>query len=216
VLGKIVTAPFRALGKLFGGSGDKLEAITFEAGGAVLSPPELEKVKMVSTALAKRQGLALGIVPAYDEALDTAAVRELTIRTKVAEEMGLKLAEGQAAGPIDLNNAKVQKAIDNLYDTLTKKSLLKKLASKLEKPKEGHYEEALQKLTASIQVSDADLKTLAKSRGEAIQKALLAAGVSVDRMHIDAPEKHKGDGNAKDVNTRLTLDVNQKVSVKVE
>jgi hypothetical protein len=216
VLGKIITSPFRALGKLFGGSGDKLEAITFEAGGAVLSPPELEKIKMVSTALAKRQGLALGIVPAYDEALDIPAIQEHAVRSKVAEEMGLTLVEGQAAGPIDLNNAKVQKAIDNLYDTLTKKSLLKKLASKLEKPKEGHYEEALQKLTASIQVSDADLKTLAKSRGEAIQKALLAAGVSVGRMHIDAPEKHKGDGNAKDVNTRLTLDVNQKVSVKAE
>ncbi|ADI30333.1 DUF748 domain-containing protein [Methylotenera versatilis] len=216
VLGKIVTAPFRALGKLFGGSGDKLEAITFEAGGAVLSPPELEKIKMVSTALAKRQGLALGIVPAYDEALDIPAIQEHTVRSKVAEEMGLTLAEGQAAGPIDLNNAKAQKAIDNLYDTLTKKSLLKKLASKLEKPKEGHYEETVQKLTASIQVTDTDLQALAKSRGEAIQKALLAAGVSADRIHIDAPEKHKGDGNAKDINTRLTLDVNQKVSVKAE
>lgn len=216
VLGKIVTAPFRALGKLFGGSGDKLEAITFEAGNAVLSPPELEKVKMVSTALAKRQGLALGIVPTYDEALDIPAIQEHTVHSKVAEEMGLTLAEGQAAGPIDLNNAKVQKAVDNLYDTLTKKSLLKKLASKLEKPKEGHYEEAVQKLTASIQVTDADLQALAKSRGEAIQKALLAAGVSADRTHIDAPEKHKGDRSAKDVNTRLTLDVNQKVSVKAE
>jgi len=216
VLGKIVTAPFRALGKLFGGSGDKLEAITFEAGSAVLSPPELENIKMISTALAKRQGLALGIVPAYDETLDVPAIQEHTIRSKVAEEMGLVLAEGQAAGPIDLNNAKVQKAVDNLYDTLTKKSLLKKLASKLEKPKEGHYEEAVQKLTASIQVTDADLQALAKSRGEAIQKALLAAGVSVGRMHIDMPEKHKGDGGAKDVNTRLTLDVNQKVSVKAE
>jgi hypothetical protein len=49
-----------------------------------------------------------------------------------------------------LNNTKTQKAIDNFYDTLTKKSLLKKPASKLEKPKEGHYEEALQKLSASM------------------------------------------------------------------
>ncbi|MDI1297945.1 DUF748 domain-containing protein [Methylotenera sp.] len=216
VLGKIITSPFRALGKLFGGSGDKLEAITFEAGNAVLSPPELEKIKMVSTALAKRQGLALGIVPAYDEALDIAALKELTVRNSVAEEMGLKLLEDQAAGPVDLNNAKVQKAIDNLYDTLTKKSLLKKLASKLEKPKEGHYQEALQKLTTSIQVTDADLQALAKSRGEAIQKALLAADVIVDRIHLDAPEKHKSDGNAKDVSARLTLDVNKKMSVKTE
>lgn len=41
VLGKIVTAPFRALGKLFGGDGDKLEAIVFEAGSATMAPPEL-------------------------------------------------------------------------------------------------------------------------------------------------------------------------------
>jgi hypothetical protein len=57
-----------------------------------------------------------------------------------------------------LNNTKTQKAIDNFYDTLTKKSLLKKPASKLEKPKEGHYEGALQKLSASIQVTDAGLQ----------------------------------------------------------
>lgn len=216
VLGKIVTSPFRALGKLFGGSGDKLEVITFEAGNAVLSPPELEKIKMVSAALAKRQGLALGIVPAYDEGLDIAALKELTVRSTVAEEMGLTSLEGQAAGPIDLNSLKAQKAIDSLDDTLTKKSLLKKLAAKLEKPKEGHYEEALQKLTASMQVTDTDLQTLAKSRGEAIQKALLAAGVSVDRIHVDTPEKYKSDGNAKDVNTKLTLDVNKKMTVKTE
>jgi len=216
VLGKIVTAPFRALGKLFGGSGDKLEAITFEAGNAVLSPPELEKIKLVSTVLAKRQGLALGIVPVYDVGLDIAALKELIVRRKVAEEMGFTLLEGQAVGPIDLNNSKAQKAIDSLYDTFTKKSLLKKLAAKLEKPKEGHYEEALQKLTAGIQVTDADLEILAKSRGAAIQKALLAAGVSVDRVHVDTPEKHKSDGDMKDVNTRLTLDVNKKITVKAE
>lgn len=97
VLGKIVTTPFRALGKLFCGSVDKLEAIAFEAGNSVLSPPELEKIKTISTALTKRQGLALGIVPAYDEGLDIPAVQEHTVRRRMAEEVGFTLAEGQAA-----------------------------------------------------------------------------------------------------------------------
>ena len=207
VLGKIVTSPFRALGKLFGGGGEKLEAITFDAGLSKLNPPEFEKLKMVSDALAKRQGLALGVVPGFDEALDTAAVQEFTLRRRVAEEMGLELAEGQIAGPIDLTNPKVQKAVDSLYDTLTKKSLIKKMAAKLEKPKEGHFEEAVSKLTASIKVTDADLQALAKSRAKAIQDALIASGVAAERLHVDAPEKSKSDAKAKSVNTRLTLDV---------
>ena len=205
VLTKIVTSPFRALGSLFGADSEKLEAISYEAGSAAIAPPEQEKLKTVSQALSKRLGLAIGIIPSYDNALDSRALQETILRNKVALEMGIKLADGQRPGPIDLSNQKTQKAIDVLYDTLTKKSLLKKLASKLEKPKEGHYEEALEKLTASIEVTEPNLQALAKSRGEAIQQALVSAGIAADRVHIDAPIKTKTDG--KTINTKLTLDV---------
>ena len=207
VLGKIVTSPFRALGKLLGGAGDKLEAITFEAGKATVSPPELEKLKAVSTALTKRQGLALGIVPSYNVASDTRAIQENTLRRQVAEEMGLKLNDGQQAGPIDLSNPKVQKAIDALYDTLTQKGLLKRLAAKLEKPKAGHFEEAQEKLTTSIVVKEIDLQALAKARGEAIQKQLVESGIAVERVKVEKAEVIKADSKEKTVNSRLTLDV---------
>ena len=205
VLTKIVTSPFRALGSLFGADSEKLEAISYEAGSAAIAPPEQEKLKTVSQALSKRLGLAIGITPSYDNALDSRALQETMLRNKVALEMGIKLADGQRPGPIDLSNQKTQKAIDVLYDTLTKKSLLKKLASKLEKPKEGHYEEALEKLTASIEVTEPNLQALAKSRGEAIQQALVSAGITADRVHIDDPIKTKTDD--KTINTKLTLDV---------
>ncbi len=205
VLTKIVTAPFRALGKLFGGSGDKLEAISFEPGSAALAPPEMEKLKAVSIALSKRHRLALGIVPGYDTAPDARAIQETTLRKRVAEEMGIKLAEGQQPGPIDLTNPKVQKAIDTLYDDLTQKGLLKRLASKLEKPKPGHFEEAQEKLTVSIEIKEADLQALAKARGEAIQKALTDTGIAQERVRVDAPVKTGIQGKL--VNTKLTLDV---------
>jgi hypothetical protein len=205
VLTKIVTSPFRALGKLFGADAEKLEAISFEAGSAAIAPPEQEKLNTVSQALSKRSGLALGIIPSYDLALDSRALQEMTLRNKVALEMGIKLADGQQPGPVDLSNQKTQKAIDALYDTLTKKSFLKKLASKLEKPKEGHYAEALETLTTSIEVTEPNLQALAKSRGEAIQQALVSAGIKADRVHINAPIKIKADG--KTINTKLTLDV---------
>ncbi len=205
VITKIVTAPFRALGKLFGGSGERLEAIGFEPGSAALSPPEMEKVNAVSTALNKRSALTLGIVPGYDTAPDTRAIQEATLRKRVAEEIGIKLSEGQQPGPIDLTNPKVQKAIDSLYDDLTQKGLLKRLASKLKQPKPGHFEEAQEKLTASIEVKPADLQALAKARGVAIQKALMDKGIAQDRVRIDMPAKT--DIQGKTINTKLSVDV---------
>lgn len=205
VLTKIVTSPFRALGKLFGSDAEKLEAIVFEPGSAGLMPPEQEKLNIISQALSKRQTLNLGIVPAYDSAADTRALQETAIRRQVANEMGIKLEAGQQPGPIDLQNKQAQSAIDDLYNTLTKKSLLKKLADKLEKPKAGHYEEALEKLTTSIVISEPDLQALAKARAEAIQQALVAAGIAARRVHIDAAVKSGVVDNS--IPTKLTLDV---------
>ena len=214
ILSKIVTSPFRALGKLFGADSEKLEAISFEAGSAALAPPEQEKLKTISQALSKRSGLALGIIPSYDTILDTRALQETILRSKVTQEMGIKLADGQKPGPIDLSNQKTQKAIDDLYDTLTKKSLLKKLASKLEKPKEGHYQEALEKLIVSIEVTEPNLQVLAKSRGDAIQKSLVDAGIATDRVYVDIPIKTKADSKA--INTKLTLNVKEAKNTTVE
>ncbi len=203
VLSKIVTAPFHALGKLFGGSGDKLDGISFDAGSSQIAPPEQEKLSAISQMLSKRAGLALSITPSYEAARDARAVQEQTLRKQVAQAMGIKLAEGQQAGPIDLTNPKTQKALDDMYDALTKKGLLKKLTAKFEKPPAGHYEEAQEKLTASIAVSDADLQTLAKSRGEAIQKYLLNTGIPPERVRVDNPSK----SDSKAIIAKLAVEV---------
>jgi len=209
VLTKIVTSPFRALGKLFGGSADNLDAIVFEAGNAALAPPEQEKLKAVGEALGKRLGLALSITPGYDIALDTRAIQEQTLRRKVAEEMGVVLEPGQKAGPIDLTNPKVQKAIDALHDDLTKKGLLKRLASKFEKPEAGHYETAQEKLTLSIEVKESDLLALAQARGEAIQASLTKAGVDAQRIHIAKATAQTGNAKSNATQTKLGLEVNK-------
>ncbi|MGQ2964611.1 DUF748 domain-containing protein [Methylophilus sp.] len=204
VLTKIVTSPFSALGKLFGSS-EKLEAIVFEPGKASISPPELEKLHAVSSALGKRQQLKLGIIPGYDSTADTRAIQEMTLRRQVAAEMGVRLTADQAAGPVDLNNPKVQSAIQALHDRLTNKGLLKRLAAKLEKAPAGFYAQAQQALTASIQVPEADLQALAQARAEAIQKVLADAGVAAERSTAAAPVAVKAD--REQVPSKLTLDV---------
>jgi hypothetical protein len=213
VLTKIVTSPFRALGKLFGGSGENLDAIIFEAGQAKLAPPEQEKLKAVSQALSKRQGLALTVAPSYDVALDTRAIQEQTLRTKVAEEMGVTLEADQKAGPIDLTNPKVQKAIDSLHDELTNKGLLKRLKDKFEKPPAGHYEAAQEKLTQSIEVKESDLIKLAQMRGEAIRESLTTAGIDTQRVRIEKAVMQKtSDKKANTTQTKLSLEVNKSMA----
>lgn len=213
VLTKIVTAPFRALGKLFGGSGENLDAIMFDAGQYTLAPPEQEKIQSVSQALSKRLSLAITINPSYDPNLDKRALQELILRRQVADNMGLALAPDQPPGPIDLTNPKVQKAIDSLHDDLTNKGLLKRLKEKFETPEAGHYEAAQEKLTQSIAVKETDLTQLAQQRGEAIRDALTSVGIDPQRVRINNAMAQKNkDIKTKLVPSKLSLEVSKEMA----
>lgn len=113
VLTKIVTAPFRALGALFGG-GEKLEGIVFEAGVAQLTPPEREKLAKMAQALAKRPGLALGIGGAYAET-DRVAFQDAQLRRAILRQMGERVSEERDPGPLSTALPKVRAALEALY-----------------------------------------------------------------------------------------------------
>jgi hypothetical protein len=115
ILTKIVTAPFRALGALFGGGGEKLEKLAFEAGEAGLTPPEKEKFKQIAQILNKRPGLGLSIHGVWAAEVDRPVLKENQLRRAVAEKMGIKLAAGEDAGPISTANPKSQAALEALY-----------------------------------------------------------------------------------------------------
>ncbi|HEU4819401.1 DUF748 domain-containing protein [Janthinobacterium sp.] len=114
VLTKIVTAPFRALGNLLGISADKLEAIDFDAGSAVLLPPEREKLKQVAQILAKREQLKLAVPGQYSDT-DGAALRAQAVRRAVAAKAGIKLEAGEEPGPLNLGERKIRGALRDLY-----------------------------------------------------------------------------------------------------
>ncbi|WP_460890936.1 DUF748 domain-containing protein, partial [Ramlibacter alkalitolerans] len=84
LLGRIVSAPFRALGGLLGVGGEKLEAIEFDPGSARLLPPEREKLRQVAGILGQRAQLKLAVPGRYDEAADGAALRRRALRAEVA------------------------------------------------------------------------------------------------------------------------------------
>lgn len=115
IMGKIVTSPFRALGNLFGVSGDKLEAIDFDAGSDVVLPPEREKLQQVAQILAKKPQLKLSVPAQYNEAADGAALRSQALRRVVTTRAGIKLAPGEQPGPLDIGQRKVRGALRDLY-----------------------------------------------------------------------------------------------------
>ena len=112
VFEKIVTAPFRLLGALFGG-GEKFEKIYFEPGKTDLSPPEIEKLARLSGALEKRPGLFLTVHGVYSDA-DRTAIRDLKARREVVLASGQHLTE-QDPGPISTNSPRIRAAIEKLF-----------------------------------------------------------------------------------------------------
>ncbi|OIR00453.1 AsmA family protein [mine drainage metagenome] len=114
VVGKIATAPFRALASLFGGSGEKFEDIAFEAGAARLTPPEREKLVRLAAALGKRPGLALTLHGVYADA-DRAALKDRQLRFAVAERAGYHVAGQEDPGPLAVHDPKVQAALEKLF-----------------------------------------------------------------------------------------------------
>lgn len=113
VLTRIATAPFRALGALFG-SDEKFESIAFEAGDAKLKPPEREKLVRLAGALAKRPGLSLAVHGVYAES-DRAALQDRQLRRSVVEKTGQHLEGDSDPGPISTRQPQVQSALENLF-----------------------------------------------------------------------------------------------------
>ncbi|MTV40929.1 DUF748 domain-containing protein [Duganella radicis] len=115
IMSKVVTAPFRALGNLFGVSGDKLEAVEFDAGSDVVLPPEREKLQQIAKILARKPELRLAVPAVYSEAADGAALRAQALRRAVLARADIKLAAGEAPGPLDIGQRKIRGALRDLY-----------------------------------------------------------------------------------------------------
>lgn len=116
VLTNIVTAPFRALASLFGGSAEKVDAIGFEAGRAQLTPPEREKLTRIAGVLKQRPQLRLMVEGRYDTRHDGAALRTAAAQRTLAERQGIKLAATDDSAQVNFDNAKTQRTIEALME----------------------------------------------------------------------------------------------------
>ena len=115
ILSKVALSPFRALGNLFGVSGDELDAVEFDAGSDIVLPPEREKLRQVAKILAGKPQLKLSVPGQYNEAADGAALRMQAVRRLVVTRAEIKLAPDEQPGPLDIGQRKVRGALRDLY-----------------------------------------------------------------------------------------------------
>ncbi|HRE85372.1 MAG TPA: DUF748 domain-containing protein [Accumulibacter sp.] len=232
LIGGIITAPFRALGALFGaGSDSKLDSIDFEPGSAVLAPPEREKLAAVARAMKERTTLKLLVPPTQAAEVDTPALKSLAVRSDLVVRMGLEVTPGEDPGPVDAANPRAQVAIEALFSeryapevlALVKQRALaagpsgkpagesSASTAPAGKPAAGpplaFYESLLERMIKEQPVSDEALAQLAARRGEAIIAEMTSAdGVDAKRVLLGKARPASA-ANAKAVTLQLELEV---------
>ncbi len=231
VLTKLVTAPFRVLGKLLGVSSEKLEAVAFDPGSSALLPPEQEKLKLLSEAMAKRPALTLTLEPGYDPAADRRALQVQAMRREVAAGTGQKLAPNVEPGPVDVNIYKVQTWLEDRYiervgkaeyqklrtsfkekqaggvNPITDSALLERIGRSFKTRDDGpvsaFHAELLEQLTQKTVIDDAALVRLAQARGQAMREDLIRHGLDGGRVSVAAPLAQAAKDNQ--VRSKLSL-----------
>jgi len=115
-LASIITAPFRALGAIFGSNAETLGDIVFDPGSARILPTEYEKLRRVAEGLQKRPQLKLMVQGTYHSQSDATALRAKLVRSELAVREGSKLATNEDPGSVGFSSAKTQRAIEDLLN----------------------------------------------------------------------------------------------------
>jgi Domain of Unknown Function (DUF748) len=224
---KAVTAPFRALSGLLGDKAEQMDAVSFQPGEDRLLPPELKKLKKVVEALEKRPQLRIVVQGRYDPKIDGEALRTKRVKRALAVQMKEKLSPDEEPGPVALNTAKTQKALEKLLEMRKGDTAIDDFKTQYEKATgkkakrtnfamavigwassdTAFYQAMFKEVIKLEPLTDKDLQDLAQLRAEAIVKELKTTG-GLGSTRVTAGSSGPVKKASKDVvNTSLTLDV---------
>jgi hypothetical protein len=190
LLGKIVTAPFAALGHLFGG-GETMNIVEFAPGSAELDEGAKGKLGSVVKMLTERPGLQLNVPAAYQQDLDRQSLAAARLRQQLLEAaQGKKHAapadESVLANPEDhfrLLLAAYRSQLKGVEVPATAQA-----ASKAKTKDAATLDPAIHDLETAlvqhIQIPDSDLEQLGTLRAQAIEDVIVAGGVDAARIFV--------------------------------
>ena len=212
VLKRIVTAPFRLLGQLFGAGKDaqQLAQIEFAAGSDVLLPPQREKLQAVARALAERPQLRLRVAGPYAPQSDSEALRRSAARRELAQRLGEPVTTGSDPGLIAFTDESTRHALEAMLESVAGAQALADVQAdaRAAVPASGtdRYAALFDRIVERYPLPAAALQLLASRRAEAIRDELVArSNVPPGRIGTGRLEAVKA-GDAGAVTTTLELD----------
>ena len=190
-------------GGLIGIQSDDLGEIKFLGGRSALSPPELEQLANIAKAIAKRPELSLVIPGVYDDRLDIPMLRYEKLLVKVGARLNIDAEDKDMM--LDDSVLRVFEALSIEADPNTdlasvKAGFIKTVGGGRERLDQVAYmAELRQRLVLAENVSEQELKQLARQRQARIVETLKLAGVPPEQfglgaiLKVEVDEKATGD-----------------------
>ncbi len=161
VLTNVATAPFRALASVLGmGGGEGVNAVP---GEAVFLPADQDRLEKFGEYLIKRPNSNLEIIGTYDPVQDKQEMARAKADAAILKEAGFKLSAGDPVPIPSLSDPRVQSGLKAAYAQYVGRI---KLGQRLLVLPDGEArnQQLRNELIADIDVTDAQLKELAKNR----------------------------------------------------
>ncbi|SIT35370.1 conserved hypothetical protein [Paraburkholderia piptadeniae] len=201
LLQKAVTAPFSLLAHAFGGNGEELGYVEFDAGSAALSDASQKKLDTIVKALADKPSVRIEIIGRVDPAVDqpglrTAYVDRLVRQQKIKDVVG----NGESVDPmsVKVDDKEYEKYLTKAY----KDADFKKPRNFVGLTKTLPDDEMKAALAEHAPVTDASLRDLAQRRAQAVQQ-YFEGKIDSSRVFIVAPKLDASGISDKGATTRV-------------
>jgi len=201
LIGKIVTSPFRLLGKLVGVDSKDFGSLSFVPGSAGISPPDREKLAKLAEAMQQRPELVLGVAGVYAADADRAALQAKQLDSALEARM-----ESERQGSDELSGTMRRRATEALFQQsfpdITLASVqaeyMREAKNEDGSPAQPVLDETAylaglrQRLIEKQQVTDEQLNALASARADAViaelQGAAAGSALPVNRAEAEMAE----------------------------
>jgi hypothetical protein len=201
VLGNIASAPFKALGSLFGG--DSITGVYFQLGESVITPPEREKLEKLAAFLIKRPTAKLTFFGTYDAKADRVELARVQADRAILLAAGFKLTEDELLPTPSLLDPRIQSGLKSAYGSKVGRIKLARQLINLPNTPE-RWTTLRNELIASYVITEKQLTQLAEERAKNARTVFLKNNPDMsDRISIGAAVATESD--ALGVNLGLSL-----------
>lgn len=182
VLTNVATAPFRALASILGMGGD--EGVNAVPGEAVFLIADQDRLEKFGEYLVKRPNSSLEVIGTYDPVQDKKALARAKADAAILKDAGFKLTLGEPVPSPSLSDPRVQSGLKAAYAQYIGRI---KLGQRLLTLPDGEQrnEQLHDELIAGIEITDGELKDLAKNRAKLAYEYMVKANSNLsDRIQI--------------------------------